>query len=151
MRKRFFFLDNCVWIYCVNFSLLRRENLWPAVNVFTNSPKILHIIKRNFSIWIAFTLINKYVKGAVVQISTAFGNFFHAAFRKVFRNGIFQTFIWPWFSKSIILKIYPLWGSFLFENVQSFIYISKMQKDIKKIFFLLEIIPSELALLNCLY
>ena len=47
-EKAFSFLDNCIWIGCVNLSLLGRENLWPAVNVFTNSPKILHITNRHF-------------------------------------------------------------------------------------------------------
>ena len=47
-KKLLCFLDHCVWIDCVNLSLLRRENLWPAVNVLTNSPKILHITKRGF-------------------------------------------------------------------------------------------------------
>ena len=47
-EKKLFFLDNCIWIGCVNLSVLRRENLWPAVNVFKNSPNILDITKRNF-------------------------------------------------------------------------------------------------------
>ena len=40
--------------------------MWAAVNVFTNSQKILHITKRDFLNSIALTLINKYAKGAVV-------------------------------------------------------------------------------------
>ena len=40
LEKAFCFLDNYIWIGFVNFSLLRRESLWPAVNVFTNSLKI---------------------------------------------------------------------------------------------------------------
>ena len=49
LRKRFFFfLDNCIWIGCLTLSLLRRENLPPTVNMFTNSPKILYIPKRDF-------------------------------------------------------------------------------------------------------
>ena len=47
-EKAFCFLDNCIWIGCIKFSLSRRENLWPAINVFTNIPKILHITKGNF-------------------------------------------------------------------------------------------------------
>ena len=47
MAKSFCVLDNCIWNGCFNFSLLGRENLWPAVNVFTKYPKILHITKRN--------------------------------------------------------------------------------------------------------
>ena len=47
-EKSFCFSDNCIWIGCVNLSLLRTENLWPAFNVFTNSPKVLYITKRDF-------------------------------------------------------------------------------------------------------
>ena len=46
--KAFSFFVNCIWIGCVKLSLLRGETLWPAVNGFTNSPKILHITKRDF-------------------------------------------------------------------------------------------------------
>ena len=44
----FSFLDNGIWTGRVDLSLLRRENLWPAVNVFTNSLKVLPITKRDF-------------------------------------------------------------------------------------------------------
>ena len=47
-EKAFCFLENWILISCVHLSLLRRENLRPGVNVFTNSPKIFHITKRNF-------------------------------------------------------------------------------------------------------
>ena len=40
---------------------------------------------------------------------------------------------------------------FFFENVQSFIYISKRQKKIEKKFWRFEAMASELATLNCLY
>ena len=39
-EKAFCFLDNWIWIGCINLSLLRRENLWSTVNVFTNSPRV---------------------------------------------------------------------------------------------------------------
>ena len=51
--------------------------------MFTNSPRIFHITKRDFSHSIAFPLINKYAKGAVVQISTVFGPVYHVAFPRV--------------------------------------------------------------------
>ena len=47
-EKGFSFLDNCIWIGCRNLSLIREENLWPAVNVFTNSSKNMYITKRDF-------------------------------------------------------------------------------------------------------
>ena len=47
-KKSFFFLDNCIWRYCNQLSLLRREYLLLAVNVLTNSPNILHITNTDF-------------------------------------------------------------------------------------------------------
>ena len=47
-ENNFYFWDNFIWIGFFKFSLLRREYLWPVFNVLTNSPKILHITKRDF-------------------------------------------------------------------------------------------------------
>ena len=47
-EKAFSLFLNCISIACVKFSVLRRENLRVTVNVFTNSPKILHITNRDF-------------------------------------------------------------------------------------------------------
>ena len=44
----FSFWDNCIWIGCLKVSLLRREYLLWAVNVWRNSLKNLHITKREF-------------------------------------------------------------------------------------------------------
>ena len=40
-----------------------------------------------------FTVINKYGKGAVVQIATVFGPAYLVAFGRVIGNRIYQTFI----------------------------------------------------------
>ena len=47
-RKTFLFGDNCVRISCVELSLLRREYLSSAVNVLTNSYRVLCLTKRDF-------------------------------------------------------------------------------------------------------
>ena len=47
-KKVGFCLDSCVRIGCVKLSLLRREYLSSAVNVFTNSYKALHLTKTDF-------------------------------------------------------------------------------------------------------
>ena len=47
-EKVFSFRDNCIRIGCVELSLLRRVYMSSAVNVLTNSLKILHITKRDF-------------------------------------------------------------------------------------------------------
>ena len=46
-KKAFCFGDNSIWSGCVKLSLLRKEYLSSAVNVLTNSYKILHITKRD--------------------------------------------------------------------------------------------------------
>ena len=57
-EKVFCLLDNCIWIGCVKFSLLRREYLPLSVNVLRNSPKILHITKRDV-FWLNFIHIDQ--------------------------------------------------------------------------------------------
>ena len=47
-KKVFCFWDSWIWIWCYKLSLLRIEYFSSAVNMSTNSPKILHIPKRNF-------------------------------------------------------------------------------------------------------
>ena len=47
-EQKIFFWDNCIWIGCVNLSLLSKIYLWPTVNVLRNGPRILHITKRGF-------------------------------------------------------------------------------------------------------
>ena len=48
-EKVFCFWDNSIWIGFVKLSLLRREYLSSAVNVLTNSLKIFHSTKTDFS------------------------------------------------------------------------------------------------------
>ena len=47
-EKVFCFRYNCLSIHCVKFSPLKREYWSSAVNVLTNSLKILHITKSDF-------------------------------------------------------------------------------------------------------
>ena len=96
IEKKFFFVGyNLFWIDFVNLSLLRREYMSRTVNVFAKSPKILHIAVRTFFGSIAFTVINMYVKGSVIQTPTVFGPVYHIVCRRVVWNGanldIYQT------------------------------------------------------------
>ena len=54
-----------------------------AVNVLRNCLKIVHITKADLSDSIAFTVLNKYGKGAVVQIPTVAGPIYHVACERV--------------------------------------------------------------------
>ena len=47
-QKALFFLDNYIWIFCVELSLLRTEYLLSADNVSKNGRKILQITKSDF-------------------------------------------------------------------------------------------------------
>ena len=94
------------------------------------------LLRETFSNSIAFALINKYSKGAVVQILTVFVPLYHVAFRRVFRNRTFRRlsnhgFPSPYFWEYISYETHHF-----FENFQIFIYISKMpKKSWHKIFY----------------
>ena len=47
-EKVFFFKDNGVWTCCVIVCILRREYVYSAFNVLTNSPNILDLTKADF-------------------------------------------------------------------------------------------------------
>ena len=47
-EKVFCFKDNAVWTFCVKVYILRREYVYSAVNVLTNSPNILDLTKADF-------------------------------------------------------------------------------------------------------
>ena len=66
--------------------------------------------------------------------------------RRLFRH-FWKDLFWSFqFRKYISYESHPF-----LENVQNLISILKMQKTIGKMFFVFEIIASELAPLNCLY
>ena len=134
-QKFFSFLNKCIWIDCVNLSLLRTENLWPAVNVFTKSPKIFHITKRDF-FQLSFLYIDwyKYAEGSLVRILAVFGFLYYAVLRRIFRNGTFKTFIWWRFSESVISKILQLWGSSFFKNFKILSAFQKCRQEKEKVF-----------------
>ena len=47
-EKLFYFWDNCIWIGIIKLSLWRTRYFSFATNVFTSSPKILHLYNRSF-------------------------------------------------------------------------------------------------------
>ena len=88
-----------------------------------------------FSNSIAFKVINKYDKGAVVQIAAVLRSL--TAFlvevssqARVFRHLFLQVFRSSQFLKKITYD-----GHLFIENVQNLIGLSKMQKQIENIFF----------------
>ena len=48
LEKVFCFKDKGIWTCCVKVCILRREYVYSAVNVLTNSPNILDMTKADF-------------------------------------------------------------------------------------------------------
>ena len=84
-KNDFRFWDNCIWICAIKLSLWSGEYLSLALNVLTNSHKILLITKNSISLWV----INKYDEGAAVMIGNVFQHLYYFACRRVLWNGTF--------------------------------------------------------------
>ena len=83
-----------MWIASIELSLLRREYLSSAANVWIKSPKTFHVTKNDFSNSITFIVINQFGKGAGIKIESVFWPVYHAACPAVLSNGsFFLTFI----------------------------------------------------------
>ena len=91
--KIFSFLDNCVCIGSRSFPQFQREYLPSVVNVVTNTPKILHITKRD-TFQISFPQSErKDDKIALMQIPQVFGTLFHVDYQMVFSKRAFSTVV----------------------------------------------------------
>ena len=69
--------------------MCRREYFSSAVKLVISSLKMLPITKENFSDTILFTVINKYDKGTVVQISALLGLLYPIVSPRVLGNRTF--------------------------------------------------------------
>ena len=116
----FCFSDNSIWIGCLELSLLRRKHLSSAVNVLTNSLMPLHITKKVFSNSLAFTVINKYGKGGVVDVSTVFGPNYHLACRRVL-GSFLDIYLTTFFGCCTFTNTSAMRVLIFFENVQKLI------------------------------
>ena len=72
-EKIFCFWEKCLWIVCIELSLLIREYLSSAVNVLTKSLKTFHVTKSDFCNSITFTMINQYDKALSLRLNHCFG------------------------------------------------------------------------------
>ena len=88
----FCFWDNYIWIGCVKLFLLRIEHLWSAVNVLTNSPKILHTLKETFSNWIASNLSINMIKLLSGRFEHCIGRFTMLLVQQSAKRGLFRDF-----------------------------------------------------------
>ena len=67
-EKAFCFLDNCIWIGCLNLSLLRRETCDRQSMCSQTVRRFSILLRETFSNSITFIVINRYANGAVAQI-----------------------------------------------------------------------------------
>ena len=68
----FCFWDKCIWIVCINLSLLLREYVSLAVNVLRKGLKNFDESKSDFSNAITFTVITQVDRDAPINIETVF-------------------------------------------------------------------------------
>ena len=85
----FCFLDKCIWIVCIQLSLLIREYLSSAVNVLKKRLKNFHVSKSDFCNSITFTVITKDDKNTLIKIESVLRPAYHVACLGVLSNGGF--------------------------------------------------------------
>ena len=85
----FCFWHKCIWIICIHLSLLIREYLSLAVNVLRKGLKNFHVSKSDFCNSIAFTVITRAGKSALIKIESVFRTVYHVACREVLSDGSF--------------------------------------------------------------
>ena len=151
-EKAFCFLDNCIWIGCVNLSLLRREKLWPTVNVFTKSQKILHITKRDF-----FQFNCLYIDQQICQrccgsnLNSDWARL-PCCFSKVpHKRDFLEIHLTPIFRVRNLENTSAMRVIFFVKILKILFTFQKCRKRVEKKFSLLEIIAFQLVPLNCLY
>ena len=91
-------------------------------------------LRRTFSNSIAFSVINKYRKGAAVQIWIVLEPVYDVACPRLLANGIFQTYVFARFSDSVISEIYVPWESSSFPKYSKFnIDFENSAKNLEKL------------------
>ena len=88
-EKIFSFRDKCIWIVCIQLSLLIREYLSSAVNVLKKRLKNFHVSKSDFYNSITFTVITQDDKGSLIDIESVLLPTYYVACQGVLRNGSF--------------------------------------------------------------
>ena len=83
----FSFGDKSILIVCIQLSLLIREYLSSAVNVFRKSLKNFHVSKSDSSNSITFRVITQDDKGPLIKIESVFRPVYHVACWEVLSNG----------------------------------------------------------------
>ena len=84
IQKKFFLFETIASELVTLNCLYKEENTWHRHSVCWETVlRFSMSLTETFCKSIAFTVINKYGKGAAMQISTMFGHVYHVAFRKI--------------------------------------------------------------------
>ena len=140
LRKSIFLFDNCIIIGCVKLSLLRREYLSSAVNVWKHSPKIFHITKRHFFELNFFQRINYMIKVLSCRIQQCLAPLTMLLLKASSKTGLFGLLSNRVFCSTLFRKRITYEGHLFFQNLQNFIDISKMQQEIDRRLFSSQIV-----------
>ena len=89
-EKTFCFWNKCIWLVCIQLSLLIREYLSAAVNVLRKRLKKFHVYKSDFYNSSTFTVITQDDKGALIEIESVPPPIYHVVCRWVLSNGPFR-------------------------------------------------------------
>ena len=87
--KMFRFWDKCIWIACIQLSLLIREYLSSAVHVLRKRLKNFNVSKCDFCNLITFTVITQDDEGALINTQSVLRPVYHVACRGVLSKGTF--------------------------------------------------------------
>ena len=132
--------------------LVTRQYLSSAINGLRNSPKIFNIIKRDFFNPNCVHRINKYGQGDFFQLWTVFRPVYHVTYRRVLLKLTFlDLYLTTFFGVRQFKNTFRLWGSSFFEKVQKLNLNIENAKKIEKIFFVSEIVASQIVPANCVY
>ena len=88
-EKIFCFWDKCIWIVCIQLSLLIREYLSYAVKVLKKRLKNFHVSKSDFCNSFIFTVITQDDKRALINIESVLRPGYHVACQEVLSNRSF--------------------------------------------------------------
>ena len=88
-EKIFSFWDKCIWIVCIQLSLLITKYLSSAVTVLKKRLKNFHVSKSDFCNTITFTVITQDDKDSLINIESVLRPTCYVAFQGVLWNGSF--------------------------------------------------------------
>ena len=150
-EKIFCFWDKCIWIICIQLSVLIREYLSSAVNVLKKRLKNFTSLRVTFATPLPSQWSLKMRKALWLILNQCFGPLTMLPVKGFSQTGPFRHLSKHFFGWLVISEIHKLWAASSFQNVWNLIQIRKMHKKIEEKCSVFEINASELFAFNCLY